>query len=149
MPALPQKRSSADRRDPPQRKLEGYHSTALRNADPKMHYVFAHQKDEDTGRQLYEHLGYEVVIATEGGVQMAVKKTPLGQAIEYRGHVLMHCDRQEIQDRWQFMQDEADKQQNRIVTRRDGIDSMRGINKQVLDRGYLKVVNETTELVTE
>lgn len=148
--ALPQKRSQpVDRKDPPQRKLEGYHSTALRNADPSKVYRFAYIKDEDTGVTLYEHLGFEKVVSQEGGVQMAIKKTPLGELVMYRGHVLMQADKAEMQARWQAMQEEASEREKAIVKNRSGVDPMRGINRGVLARGELQVVNETSELVPE
>lgn len=151
MPALPQKRSQApsDRKDPPERKLEGYHSTKLLNQDPSKRYVFAYKGDEDTGVVLYEHLGYEAVRATEGGVRMAIKKAPLGDVIEYRGHILMQADAAELQARWDGMQAEADKLERRIVQNRGGLDPLRGLNRGVLARGELTVVNETSDLVTE
>lgn len=147
MAALPQKRS--ERKDPPQRKLEGYHSTELVNRDPSKKYVFAHQKDEDMGVTFFEHLGYEKVYATEGGVRMAIKKPVLGNLIEYRGHVLMEADAEELRARWEHMQREADAREKAIVKNRSGIDPQRGINRGVVARGELRFENETSELVTE
>lgn len=150
--ALPQKQSQkpvAGRKDPPTRLLEGYHSTRLVNADPKRVYRFANERDQDTGIPLYEHLGFQVEIATEGGVQMAIKKTKLGERIEFRGHVLMSADSEEQMDRWKYMQAEADKQEKAITKNRGGHDPLRGINAGVLARGELSLVNETTELGLE
>lgn len=150
--ALPQKqsqKSTAARKDPPNRRIGGYHDTSLVNADPNRKYILANVRDEDCGAQMYEHNGFQKEIAREGGVQLAVKKTPLGQDIMYRGCVLMSIDAAEARAQWEYMQAEADKQEKAITKNRGGHDPLRGINAGVLARGELSLVNETTELGLE
>lgn len=150
--ALPQKQSQkaiSARKDPPARRIGGYHNTDLVNADPKSKYIFANVRDEDTGVMMYEHAGFVKEIAREGGVQMEVKRTPLGQEIMYRGHVLMSIDAAEARAQWEYMQAEADKHEKAITKNRGGHDPLRGINAGVLARGELSLVNETTELGLE
>jgi hypothetical protein len=151
---LPKTRSQAaaastSRNDPPVRLLEGYHSTALVNKDPEKFYVFAHMGDQDTGVPVYEYLNFEKVVSVEGGVQLGNKKTPHGELITYRGHVLMAGSRAECKARWEHMQQQEDLREKAIVKNRGGIDPMRGIRRDVLGAGELRFVNETSELVTE
>lgn len=148
--ALPQKQSAKPaRKDPPNRRLGGYHDTSLVNADPRRKYIFANVKDEDSGAPMYENNGFQKEIAREGGVQLAIKKTPLGQEIMYRGCVLMSIDADEARAQWEYMQAEADKHEKAITKNRGGHDPLRGINAGVLARGELSLVNETTELGLE
>lgn len=145
---LPQKRSQAstERKDPPNRLLEGYHSTRLVNSDPEKTYVFAYEGDSDTGVPMYEHLGYQIVKYREGGVRMAIKNAAEGDPIRFRGHILMEADKAEIKARWQYMQDQETVREKRIVNSKGGVDPLRGINSGVLARGELTFVNETSEL---
>lgn len=149
MPVMPRKKSdvAVGRKDPPTRELEGYHSTRLINQDPSKTYVFAYEGDQDTGVNMYEHLGYEVIRYEEGGVRMAIKKATIGEPIRYRGHVLMAADKAEILARWQAAQDAETVREKRIVNGAGGIDPLRGISNNVLARGELKFENETRELV--
>lgn len=91
------------RKDPTPRHTDGQATsqrgsafTTIVNGDPSKRYVLAWKADEQTGMAYYEALGYDVVLYHEGGPRLAgIKRIKTGDAVEFRGCVLMCIDKDE------------------------------------------------------
>lgn len=99
------KTTKSGRKDPSPRHTDGQATgqrgsafTTIVNGDPSKRYVLAWKADEQTGMAYYEALGYDVVLYSEGGPRLAgirANRTKTGEAVEFRGCVLMCIDKDE------------------------------------------------------
>lgn len=100
----------AGRSDPKERNLSGQgidrdgqpRWLKLLNRDPNREYAFAYKAGTDTESVSYfESLGYVIErwSAEEDGLRLAAGRTShhKGEPIEYRGHVLMSIEREELE----------------------------------------------------
>lgn len=144
--ALPAKKS-VPRKDPRGRTHDGANTgVKLINRNPDRVYVGAAQGtgavDEYLGR------GYEIERYEEGGVRFSVKTAKPGDAIEYKGHVLMSISKEARDYIDQYGEDgesgwaEADKVEAKIIDKRGAQrDLMRGLHG-----GYVGVEHDVGAL---
>ncbi len=86
------------RPDPKGRHIDG--SGVMNRIDRKGddgHFVWVYQNDSHA-RSLYTHAGYVPVERTDDGpAPQGGTSVPMGQPIEFMGHVLMRCDREKYE----------------------------------------------------
>lgn len=124
-------RNAGTRRDPRPRRVDAMEKAGqFKQLDPKRHYVAVYKAAEENGIGEYEERGYVVELVRADGPRSitGTKTRGEGQPVEYRGHVLMSIEREELAAQEAQGQAEADALERRII-RRDGmVDHMRGIH---------------------
>jgi hypothetical protein len=128
MPAIKAKPVAA-RIDPKMRPVDGMAGRMkLENRDPDKHYVWVEEHGH-YGTGYWESLGYERVTLEDGGVRPVLSNTTrrLGDVVTSFGMILMACPLSFKQELDAYGQQEADSLERRIITRRGGIDYLRGI----------------------
>lgn len=137
MPELPQERGG--RKDPKPRHVIGSKEAKVLGKRPDRHYVLAHRGAG--GEEDYREAGYEVeryASKIEDGCRVAgEKRAKAGDAITFRGHVLMSIDIEDAKARAAEAQAEADEIEKQIIRQRRGVDGLRGLN--VVRTGHLSL----------
>lgn len=130
------------RRDPRHRHIDGSSNSwaAVKNRDPNKHYVLVSNSSDDQGPEYYRDIGYEPeVYGGPGGVCLRGGRTTRdpGQVIEMRGHTLMSCSLERLQEIEQYGADGdagqqmADEIESRLsLNRTRGRDALRGLGVQ-------------------
>lgn len=141
------------RRDPVDRKhVDGSPSWMhLKNPDPNVRYIFASLENPTSGVRYYEDLGYEVIRAEAGGVELGdgCVRTPEGEQIEMYGCVLMGVHKDDHEDIIKYgpdgktglaMYDDIEKK----IVADGGLDPLRGKYLK-----HLRQANDTSGLEAE
>lgn len=115
--------------DPKARPVEGMAGRMkLQNRDPNKWYVWADEHGLN-GVEYYKSLGYEVECLTDDGVRPVLTNTTqrTGDAITSFGMFLMSCPMDWKREMDASEQQAFDATERRIITKRGGIDYLRGI----------------------
>lgn len=137
------------RRDPDRRFADGATNVwRITNQDPTKHYVAVYESSAEFGVEAYEYMGYDIVIAREGGPSFFAGRTSkLGEPVRMRGHVLMSIDKAKKEEIDRIGPDGATGQallddiDSKILDhRKGGFDPGRGLRAQ-----YISFENEIQE----
>jgi len=150
------KTTKSGRKDPSPRHSDGQATsqrgslfTTIVNRDPSKEYVLAWKADEQTGAPYYEALGYDVVLYHEGGPRLAgIKRIKTGEAVEFRGCVLMSIDKDELArmrkegDGFSLGSDWADQLETRIRKQKRAENPFSGAPKAYSQSGQPYVMED-------
>lgn len=140
-PVAARTRTSGARRDPKFRHIDpSVSKVGLQNAREDKKYVFVNQGDPHTGVGHYKTLGYQVEEYNhETDVHLKSVTPELGQPPEKAGSILMSIDRERADEIEEFGEDGdtgqtgADEQERQIVSKRGGVDELRGLHRYLQD----------------
>jgi len=153
--ARQKKRKKPDKRhDPRSRKLVGAEGwTEIKNKDPNRKYVWVDANNKDKGPDYYYAIGYEFETLRKDGPKPINGRTVEneGERITMMGNNLMSID----VESWDYIQEFGeggntgqamwDELEQKIVSRREGLDPLRGIREKGREVGF-GLVNDTTEI---
>jgi hypothetical protein len=112
------------------------------NGHPEMTYKLVYQGTTNEDVRAHEEQGWQIVCLSPdgprlgGGVGATCKS---GDPIEYRGHVLMDINKEDVQKVYEAGQKRIDKIEDRIIDKDRGpLDPARGMRSR-----YFHVTNET------